>query len=127
MDLQISAKHMELTDSLRNHITERMGRIKKYSDSKLKADVHIGVEKYRNHIHATVKGKGPVLNSEAQDPDSMYKAIDLCVEKLEKQLRRGKMAAHHEKKVGREKVRQDQIAEEVPPLETEDEILNDMK
>ena len=126
MELKISAKHMELTDALKTHITERMNRIKKYSDVQLSADIHLGVEKYRNHIHATVKGKGPALNSEAQDPDSMYKAIDLCVDKLEKQLRRSKMAVHHEKKVGKESIRQGQIAEVVPPRMTEDEILDEM-
>lgn len=105
MEVQISAKHMELTDALRNHIVERMGRIKKYTDDRLTADIHLGVEKYRHHIHATVKGHGSFLNSEAEDPDSMYKAIDLCVEKLEKQLKKNK-ASQHEKRGGKDTIRQ---------------------
>ncbi len=126
MDLNISAKHMELTDGLKQHIEERMGRIRKYTDAPLHAEVHIGVEKYRNHIHATVKGKGAALNSEAQDPNSMYKAIDLCVEKLEKQMRRNKKNIYHDKKVGKEFLRKQQIAEKVSPAKTEEEVLDDI-
>ncbi len=127
MEVNISAKHMELTDALRNHIHERLGRIKKYSDAKIFAEIHLGVEKYRNHIHAVVKAKATTLNSEAQDPDSMYKAIDLCVDKLEKQMRRSKDAIHHEKKVGKEKARQGQIAEVTPPRISEEEVMQDLE
>ena len=108
MDVTISAKHMDLTDALRDHVEERMQRVRKYTDFTLTADVHLGVEKYRNHIHATVKGSGLFLNSEAEDPDSMYKAIDLCVDKLEKQLRRGK-DDKHSAKVSKEKQRESQM------------------
>ncbi|OGG95458.1 MAG: ribosomal subunit interface protein [Candidatus Lambdaproteobacteria bacterium RIFOXYD12_FULL_49_8] len=90
MEITISAKHMELTDALKNHVEERVIRIKKYSEHRLSADIHLGVEKHRHQIHATVKGAGATYNSEAEDPQSMYKAIDLCVDKLEKQLRRSK-------------------------------------
>ena len=90
MDVTISAKHMELTPSLKSHVNDRMTRLKKFTDHPMNIDVFLGVEKYRKKIHASVKGKGFQINSEAEEPDSMYKAIDLCVEKLEKQLRRGK-------------------------------------
>ena len=109
MDVAISAKHMDLTDALRNYVSERLLRVKKYTDFNLNADVFMGVEKHRHHIHATVKGNGFYLNSEAEDPESMYKAIDLCVDKLEKQLRRGKYT-YKDKKQGKEMLRQDIIS-----------------
>ncbi|OGH03855.1 MAG: ribosomal subunit interface protein [Candidatus Lambdaproteobacteria bacterium RIFOXYD2_FULL_56_26] len=90
MDISISAKHMELTEALKAHVNERMIRVKKYSDHRLTAEVHLGVEKHRNMIHCTVTGSGTTYNSEAEDPQNMYKAIDLCVEKLEKQMARSK-------------------------------------
>jgi len=90
MDISISAKHMDLTDALKDHVNERVLRVKKYSDHRMSADVHLGVEKYRNLIHCTVTGNGASFNSEAEDPQSMYKAIDLCIEKLETQMRRSK-------------------------------------
>ncbi len=109
MDISISAKHMDLTDALKSYATDRMSRVKKYTDFNLNAEIFMGVEKHRNHIHATVKGNGFYLNSQAEDPASMYKAIDVCVDKLEKQLRRGKYT-YHDKKVGKEIMRQNVIA-----------------
>ena len=90
MDISISAKHMDLTDALKEHVNERVMRVKKYSDHRLTADVHLGVEKFRNQIHCTISGNGANFNSEAEDPQSMYKAIDLCIDKLETQMRRSK-------------------------------------
>jgi len=104
---------MELTPALKNHVTERMDRIKKYSDQLIEADIYLGVEKHRHQVHAKVKGKGQLLNSEAVDPSSMYKAIDLCIDKLEKQLRRGKQT-DHDKKTGRDKIHNDLKIEESP-------------
>ena len=105
MDVSISAKHMDLTDSLKNYVQERLSRVNKYIDFNLNADIYLGVEKHRKHIHATIKGNGFYLNSEAEDPSNMYKAIDLCVDKLEKQLRRGKFN-YSEKKKGKEQERE---------------------
>ncbi len=112
MDVSISAKHMDLTDALKDYVTERLSRVKKYTDFNLNADIFLGVEKHRNQIHATVKGNGFYLNSEAEDPASMYKAIDQCVDKLEKQLRRGKYN-YHDKKKGKEIERQSIISKHV--------------
>ena len=105
MDVSISAKQMELTEALKNYVTERMSRVKKYTDHNLNADIYLGVEKHRNHIHATIKGKGLALHSKAEDPSSMYRAIDQCVDKLEKQLRRGKYN-YHDKKQSKETIRE---------------------
>jgi len=122
MDVSISAKQMELTDALKNYVTERISRVKKYTDFNLNANITLGVEKHRNHIHAIIKGNGFYLNSEAEDPASMYKAIDHCVEKLETQLRRGKFSFHG-KKIGKESLRQNTFVQATDSHNVEEEIL----
>lgn len=97
MEVKISAQKMELTDALRDYVQDRMERISKFEVRNLSGDVHLNVEKFRNHIHATIKGDGTYINSEADDSESMYKAIDLCVDKIEKQLRRTKTNKHSSK------------------------------
>ena len=109
MEIKISAQQMDLTPALRNYIQEKVSKITKFSERKLFAEVHLNVEKYRNHIHAKVNGDGNLLNSEAEDPDSMYKAIDLCVDKLEKQIRRGKKDRHEQKTAKEEMRKKDAI------------------
>ncbi|MBU2643474.1 ribosome-associated translation inhibitor RaiA [bacterium] len=121
MDVSITAKQMDLTDALKNYVTERVSRIKKYTDFNLNAKFSMGVEKHRNHIHATIKGNGFYLNSEAEDPASMYKAIDLCVDKLETQLRRGKFN-YHEKKTGKESIRQKEFVQIASPTTVDEKI-----
>ena len=113
MDISISAKQMELTDALKSYVTERFNRVKKYTDHNLNAEIYLGVEKHRNQIHAIIKGKGFYLNSKAEDPASMYRAIDQCVDKLEKQLRRGKFT-YHDKKQGKESIRTKTFSEILP-------------
>lgn len=111
MDVTISAKQMELTDALRNYTEDRVARLTKFSDHKLTADVHLGVDKHRHHIHITIKGKGHYFNAETEDPSNMYKAIDVAVDKLEKQFRRGKHD-HHNAKLHKEARRQNVLAPE---------------
>lgn len=111
---------MELTPALKSHVNERMTRLKKYTDYDMNVDVFLGVEKYRNKIHASVKGKGFQINSEAEEPDSMYKAIDQCVDKLETQLRRGKHYPR-QKKVDKQTIRLN-----IPQEEASDGIESDV-
>lgn len=101
MELTVSAQKMDLTEALKNYVDEKFSRLNKFSDRSMIVDVHLSVEKYRNHIHAKVKAQNQLFNSEADDPASMYKAIDTCVDKLEKQFRRSK-PDHHEKKAAKE-------------------------
>lgn len=124
MEIKISAKHMELTPALKSYVTDRMDRIKKYTEGILNADIHLGVEKHRNEVHAKIRGNGQLLNSEAMDPTSMYKAIDLCVDKLEKQLRRGKHS-RHQQKVGKENERTESFSEKKQPYSSDSEMQSE--
>jgi len=123
MDVSISAKHMELTEALKTYVKERISRVQKYTDHNLNAEIFLGVEKHRNQIHATVKGKRFYLNSNAEDPASMYRAIDKCVDKLEKQLRRGKFN-YHDKKLGKESIRGKSLAEDDTEDLTDNAAMN---
>ena len=120
MDVSISAKHMDLTEALKNYATERIARVKKYTDFNLNANITLGVEKHRHHVHAIIKGNGFYLNSGAEDPASMYKAIDQCVDKLERQLRRGKYN-YQDKKAGKENIRQKVLTEDIVNQNFEEE------
>ena len=97
MEVTISAKNIELTPVLKNHINGKIGRLKKYTDSQMKVEVFLSIEKLRHKIHASVKSKGYRIDSEAEEIGSMYRAIDICVDRLEKQLRRGKHNPNHKK------------------------------
>ena len=90
MDIQIHAKQMDLTEALRSYVEDKFGKTNKFFNRNVTAEVHLNVEGHRHSVHAELRGAGKNLNSQAEDPVSMYKAIDMCVDKVEKQLRRGK-------------------------------------
>ena len=90
MEIKISALQMELTDAINNYVTERFERLNKYNLPIEVINIHLKAHKTDHHITANVRGLKKDLFSEASDKNSLYRAIDACVDKLEKQIRRGK-------------------------------------
>lgn len=97
MNLTISGQKIEITEALKNYITEKMKGVEKFTSNNVGAEVRLHVSKHRYHIHTMIKGDGNCINSEAEDPENMYRAIDACIDKLEKQFRRGKKDFHKHK------------------------------
>ncbi|MBN1879597.1 ribosome-associated translation inhibitor RaiA [bacterium] len=89
MQVTFTARHMEVSDSLRQHTLEKMDKLQKYMDLIVDADVTMSVEKYRHKIEVKIKGQsGHVTGTEVSN--DMYQSIDRVFDKLEKQLRRRK-------------------------------------
>jgi putative sigma-54 modulation protein len=94
MEIAIRGKNVELSDSLKEYIDEKVGRLQKYLDSILAIDVTLTVEKNRSientqRAEVTVHVNGNVIRAE-ESTVSMYSSIDIVVEKLERQLKRYK-------------------------------------
>lgn len=89
MQIKTTARHFEMTLSLREHVEERLGRLTKYSQPILEAHVILSVEKYRHKAEITLHGNGTNFagNAEAED---MYAAVDDVCSKLERQVKRHK-------------------------------------
>ena len=109
MEINISAQQMELTEALKSYIEEKMAKLNKFYDRNITAEIHLNAEKHLHHIHATLKGDGHLHNCEADDPQNMYKAIDLCVTKLEAQVKKSKRDRHGQK-LAKEAERKGQLA-----------------
>lgn len=89
MQVTFTARHMEVSDSLKQHTLEKMDKLQKYMDMIVDADVTMSVEKYRHKIEVKIKGQdGHVTGTEVSN--DMYQSIDRVFDKLEKQLRRRK-------------------------------------
>ena len=84
MNLNITGHHVELTDPLRDFVTEKLGRIERHSDDMLDANVILTVEKVHHKAEATLHARGANLHAEAT-ADNMYTAIDKLVDKLDRQ------------------------------------------
>lgn len=85
MKITISFQHLEHTPSLDERIREKSEKMKKYFDGNLNIKWNCYVEDLNHFAEVTMFGPQFEYHAKAHS-DSLYKTIDLCVEKLEKQV-----------------------------------------
>lgn len=98
MNLNVTGHHVEVTTSMRNYVADKMERLQRHSENLYDINVILSVEKQRQKAEATVHVTGSTLFAENTKTD-MYAAIDLLVDKLDRQLIRHKekLKDHHRK------------------------------
>ena len=92
MQVSVTGHHVEVTDSLRNHVEEKIGKLKRHFDNVTDVHVILTVEKLEQKAEATVQISGAKLFANDVQED-MYQAIDNMVDKLDRQI-----IKHKEKK-----------------------------
>ncbi len=85
MDITVRGKHLDVTNSLREYVEKRVGKLERFFDVPLAAQVTLSVQKDRQTVEVTMPVGGVVLRGEVSTGD-MYSSIDMVVEKLEKQI-----------------------------------------
>lgn len=85
MQLNISGHQLELTDGLRDYVTEKMARIERHFDKITNVQVILEVEKLRQKAEAILHVSGGEVVANAEHAD-MYAAIDMLIDKLDRQL-----------------------------------------
>ncbi|TBU98956.1 ribosome hibernation-promoting factor, HPF/YfiA family [Stutzerimonas kirkiae] len=102
MQVNISGVHLEVTPALRDYVEEKFDRLQRHFDRIINVQVTLQVEKLKQKAEGSlhVAGKEVVANSEHED---MYAAIDLLVDKLDRQLikHKEKQLDHHQGTVAR--------------------------
>ena len=85
----ISGRNIDVTEGLRNAITDKLGKLERYFTPDTEVHVTMSVEKERQKIEVTIPVKGSIIRSEQVSSD-MYVSIDLVEEVIERQLRKYK-------------------------------------
>ena len=85
----ISGRNLDVTDSLRSQVIEKLGKLERYFTPDTEVIVTMSVEKDRQKIEVTIPVKGHIIRSE-QVSNDMYVSIDLVEEVIERQLRKYK-------------------------------------
>jgi len=85
MQVSITGHHIEVTDSLKAHVDEKIGKLKRHFDNVTDVHVILTVEKLEQKAEATVQISGAKLFADDTQED-MYKAIDNMVDKLDRQI-----------------------------------------
>ena len=93
MKFNIHGKNIEVTDSIREYIESKVGKLEKYfKDSDLLATVTVKVRGKDQIVEVTIPTSKVLLRAEDTHSD-LYAAIDLVIEKLERQIRKNKTKA----------------------------------
>ena len=90
MRIIISGKQMELTDPIKVAIEEKLGRLDYYLHPETEVKVTVSAKKARQKVEVTIIPiSGPIIRAEDSE-ESLYAAIDVVYDKLNKQLRKYK-------------------------------------
>lgn len=85
MQVNISGVHLEVTNALRDYIEEKFDRLARHFDRIISVQVILQVEKLKQKAEATLHVAGREVVAIA-DHEDMYAAVDLLVDKLDRQL-----------------------------------------
>lgn len=89
MQIDLSGHHIDITESMRNYVNEKIGRLEKHFDRLTDIHVILSVEKQVQKAEATIHVKGNKIFALSENQD-MYVAIDALADKLDRQIIRHK-------------------------------------
>ncbi|WP_026672354.1 ribosome hibernation-promoting factor, HPF/YfiA family [Alkalihalobacterium bogoriense] len=91
MNFNIRGENLEVTPALRSYVEKKVAKLEKYFEAGTISDVHVSMQVFNNQqiIEITIPMSQLLLRAEETHTD-MYAAIDLVVEKLERQIRKHK-------------------------------------
>jgi putative sigma-54 modulation protein len=84
MQVSLSGHHVDITDSIRHYVHEKIQRLDRHFDQALDINIILTVEKLRHKAEATLHVSGNSLHADDVRED-MYAAIDGLVDKLDRQ------------------------------------------
>ena len=96
MRVNFTFRHMDSTEALKGHTENKLERLKRFEETELDVHVIFEVEKFHKTVEFTVAAKGHTFVV-SETRDDMYEAIDIGVDKLNRQLSRDKSRRKHHK------------------------------
>jgi len=93
VDIVVKGRSLEVPDHYRQHVSEKLAKIKRYDQKLIRVDVELSHERnprqsdYCQRVEITGISRGPVIRAEARAAD-FYSAFDVALAKIENRLRR---------------------------------------
>ena len=91
MKTNIHGNKLEITESIKSYIIEKLGKLDKYFENpeELTATISLKVRGKEQIVEITIPIKKAILRCEESNGD-LYASIDFAVDKLERQIRKNK-------------------------------------
>lgn len=85
MNINLTGRHLEITPAIREHVTAKLGKIKRHFDNVIDINVILSVDKLQQKAEATVHMSGKTVFAETDD-GNLYVAIDNLMDLLDRQI-----------------------------------------
>ena len=85
MNINLTGRHLEITPAIREHVTAKLGKIKRHFDNLIDVNVILSVDKLLQKAEATVHLSGKTVFAETSD-SNLYVAIDNLIDALDRQI-----------------------------------------
>lgn len=85
MNINLTGRHLEITPAIREHVTNKLSKIKRHSDNVIDVSVILSVDKLKQKAEATVHMSGKTVFAETDDTN-LYVAIDNLTDLLDRQI-----------------------------------------
>jgi putative sigma-54 modulation protein len=133
MKLVIQGKNIEITDAIREYVTQKIDRaVSHFQNLTMEVDINLSVERNprittSQSAEVTIYANGAVIRAQ-ESSESMYASIDLVANKIARQLRkykekRNEKKTHAQVKTGtmvqQKSVGEDLIGDRIPELPSE--------
>lgn len=90
MQFAVTFRHMEPTDALKAYARERMERVRKYLPDPIACHVVLSTERHNHRIDVNFQLHNGLSIAGHEITENMYSSIDLCIAKIERQVRKYK-------------------------------------
>jgi putative sigma-54 modulation protein len=94
MNIEISARHFDLTDALKDHVARKLSSLERYYDGIDDVQVILELSKGMSSSHVQIRGDQLRLDARSGGHD-MYACFDDCFSSLEGQIRKFKERRHN--------------------------------
>ena len=89
MQTSVTFKNLDPSEHLKAYVSDKLDRFDKFLDNPAEANVVLAVEKFRHIAEINIAGdKLNIIGKE--ETNDMYSAIDMVLDKLEKQIKKSK-------------------------------------
>ena len=89
MQTSVTFKNLDPSEHLKSYAMDKLDRFDRLLDNPAEANVVLSVEKFRHIAEININGDRLNINGKEEIND-MYSAIDMVMDKLEKQIKKGK-------------------------------------
>lgn len=95
-DVSVTFRHLEATPPLREYAVEKASKIRSYFGDQNEITVVLSSEKHRYTAEVILKA-GKITVTAKEETDDMYSAIDIAIDKVERQITKQKEKLKHHK------------------------------